>query len=424
MATNAGFFSDSEEHRAVEEWREDEDTYDWSGSPILGFAFSAAFSAVFAAVFRVDDLESAENLAIIAILFLLGAAIWIFLNGGSLWRFCGSRLSSYFFKEDEQRDHGFQRNVRGNPPEQGLCGLRNLGNTCYMNSALQCLSASSAMRQLYLHVIDETSQGEKGTHKLSIYKNSENGKRIGTVESKVLKYSDTNPEGSGGIISTQFAALLQNMWNDEFEVFAPTGFKKIFGKRHGRFAMYLQEDANEFLVSLLRDLHEDLNCASNRKIRQRGDSFDHLDNQEREKRMDAEYRSQNRSPILDLFCGQTRSLLCCTECERQSSAFEPMWTLELAIPDTQIWIEPLLVMADVYEPPVQFGLAVPKTSSVRDVATAISDLVAEHFDRARIDPDTLRIGLMTESCEAVARLLDENLPMPNIDDVTQVWVFE
>ena len=97
---------------------------------------------------------------------------------------------------------------------------------------------------------------------------------------------------------------------------------------------------------------------------------------------------------------------------------------ELAIPDTQIWIEPLLVMADVYEPPVQFGLAVPKTSSVRDVATAISDLVAEHFDRARIDPDTLRIGLMTESCEAVARLLDENLPMPNIDDVMQVWVFE
>ena len=78
-----------------------------------------------------------------------------------------------------------------------------------------------------------------------------------------------------------------------------------------------------------------------------------------------------------------------------------------AIPDTQIWIEPLLVMADVYEPPVQFGLAVPKTSSVRDVATAISDLVAEHFDRARIDPDRYTgIGLMTESCR---KLLHDSL---------------
>ena len=286
MAMNAGYFSDSEEHGAVEEWREDEETYDGVSSPILG-CFFCRFSAVFAAVFRVDDLESAENLAIIAVLFLLGAAIWIFLNGELALEVLRLKIIFYFSRRMSSAIMDF-KGMRGNPRARAMWPAQSWQHLLHELCSSVYLGASSAMRQLYLHVIDETSQGEKGTRKLSIYKNSENGKRIGNVESKVLKYEVTRiPKALGGIISTQFAALLRNMWNDEFEVFAPTGFKKFFGKRHGRFAMYLQEDANEFLASLLRDLHEDLNCASNRKIRQRGDSFDHLDNQEREKRMDA-----------------------------------------------------------------------------------------------------------------------------------------
>uniref|UniRef100_A0A6M2DM14 Ubiquitin carboxyl-terminal hydrolase n=1 Tax=Xenopsylla cheopis TaxID=163159 RepID=A0A6M2DM14_XENCH len=196
-------------------------------------------------------------------------------------------------------------NSRSNSTEQdkqdkniaGLNGLRNIGNTCFMNSVLQCLSNT---RLLTEYVKNDSCCGEIGP----------NGALIKAFSTLICELW---APGSSRVINT---SLLKS----QVQKIAP------------RFMGYAQQDAQEFLRYLLEGLHEDINRV---KTKPRGittEIDDNLSDSQKAAESWARYIRMEDSHIVDLFVGQLKSTLKCTICGHSSVTFDPFWDLSLPIP--------------------------------------------------------------------------------------------
>uniref|UniRef100_A0A8D2J7R5 Ubiquitin carboxyl-terminal hydrolase n=1 Tax=Varanus komodoensis TaxID=61221 RepID=A0A8D2J7R5_VARKO len=191
----------------------------------------------------------------------------------------------------------------------GHIGLRNLGNTCFMNAVLQCLSSTKPLRDYCLR--REFRQEQPGTLR-------------------------TQQE-----LTEAFADVIATLWHpDSTEAANPSRFKAVFQKYVPSFTGYSQQDAQEFLKFLMDRLHVEINRKGRRTPSILSDAkrpsvledADALSDDEQANQMWKRYLEREDSKIVDLFVGQLKSCLKCQACGYRSTTFEVFCDLSLPIP--------------------------------------------------------------------------------------------
>uniref|UniRef100_A0A8C7TS58 ubiquitinyl hydrolase 1 n=1 Tax=Oncorhynchus mykiss TaxID=8022 RepID=A0A8C7TS58_ONCMY len=234
-----------------------------------------------------------------------------------------------------------QDSYRGQP---GVCGLTNLGNTCFMNSALQCLSNTPPLTEYFLR------------------------------NAYLEELNFTNPLGMKGEIAEAYADVIKQMWSGRHYSVVPRIFKTKVGHFASQFLGYQQHDSQELLSFLLDGLHEDLNRVKNKEYIELRDAAGRPDQEVAEEAW-RNHRRRNDSAIVDTFHGLFKSTLVCPECRKVSVTFDPFCYLSVPLPVSKDRVmEVFFVSLDPVAKPVQHRLVVPKAGKVFDLCSVLSEM--------------------------------------------------
>ena len=234
----------------------------------------------------------------------------------------------------------------------GLCGLQNIGNTCYMNTIIQCISNCQLFKEYFNDkkfvdpLITNIKEKEKGEIDMKCIYN---------------KFNNT--------LTYQLFRIIKVMGKANDCTLSINTFKNLFGNKINSFYGYGQHDTDEILVFLFMTIENEINvkgdyyienvCPDVKKLMDIRDTYikyikeNNLIEDQKEK-IFAEYNqyksdnkiavrnieaykswktynTNNRNIIMDLFAGYFHEETICPECNNIIDKFDSFEFLNLTL---------------------------------------------------------------------------------------------
>ncbi|KAL3289814.1 hypothetical protein HHI36_023205 [Cryptolaemus montrouzieri] len=195
-----------------------------------------------------------------------------------------------------QRSRFFDGSITFNPDGGGLIGLKNIRNTCYMNTVVQCMRNVPKLAALF-------------------------------CTGSYSKYVRRKPDA----IIMETAFLFRSLWSNVHKFFNPVGFYEKVCSIEPNYRMGNHEDCMEFFLFLLNNLSED--CA--------------YDIQKPDVMSPAQQAWFNQlggktSIFTELFYHQLRITQVCHNCKKTTYKFEIESTFMLPVPEHDFRVEDLM----------------------------------------------------------------------------------